>query len=309
MEETRGFQIIKPDELKAWLERDGAPRIIDTLPEAIYEQRRLPGALNACVYEVTFPEQVEAIARDRDHDLVVYGSSDASWDALVAAEKLVRRGYSKVFALRGGVAAWVEAGYPVEGGEDVEPERVEPRLLPESRLYVVDADQSVIEWTGRKPNGQHHGTVKLSKGQITVQQGAIGGTFEIDMGSIKNIDLEGDPLQPVLLQHLASDDFFFVKVFPKATFTIASAGLVDHPTMSSPNFEVRGELKMRGVGAEIAFPATANRLDDGGVAIEAHFDIDRTRWNVIYGSSRFFEHLGMHLVYDLISMEVRIVAR
>jgi hypothetical protein len=34
----------------------------------------------------------------------------------------------------------------------------------------------------------------------------------------------------------------------------------------------------------------------------AHFDFDRTRWNVIYGSSRFFEHLGMHLVFDLISI-------
>ena len=309
MEGKRTFQIIEPKDLKAWLERDGAPRVIDVLPKEIYDQRRLPGALNACVYEVTFPEQVEAIAPGRERDIVVYGSSAASLDARVAAEKLVRLGYPRVFALRGGVAAWVEAGYPLEGRGDVGPERAEPRLLPKSRVYVVDADQSVIEWTGRKPNGQHHGTVMLSKGQITLEQGTIGGAFEIDMGSIKNIDLEGDPLQPVLIQHLASDDFFFVKVFPKATFTISSARLVEHPTMSSPNFEVRGDLKMRGVDAGISFPATANRLDDGGVGIEAHFDIDRTRWNVIYGSSRFFEHLGMHLVYDLISIQLRIVAR
>jgi len=39
------------------------------------------------------------------------------------------------------------------------------------------------------------------------------------------------------------------------------------------------------------------------------FDIDRTRWNVIYGSSRFFEHLGMHLMFDPISIQIRIVAR
>ena len=42
---------------------------------------------------------------------------------------------------------------------------------------------------------------------------------------------------------------------------------------------------------------------------EAHFDIDRTRWKVIYGSSRFFKHLGMHLVFDLISIQCRIVFR
>jgi hypothetical protein len=40
---------------------------------------------------------------------------------------------------------------------------------------------------------------------------------------------------------------------------------------------------------------------------EAHFDINRTKWNIIFGLTRFFEHLGMHLVFDLISIQVRIV--
>jgi hypothetical protein len=30
---------------------------------------------------------------------------------------------------------------------------------------------------------------------------------------------------------------------------------------------------------------------------------------VLYGSSAFFEHLGYHLVYNHISLEIRIVAR
>jgi len=41
-----------------------------------------------------------------------------------------------------------------------------------------------------------------------------------------------------------------------------------------------------------------NQLTDEMIGIEAHFDIDRTKWDIIYGSSRFFEHLGMHLVFD-----------
>ena len=41
------------------------------------------------------------------------------------------------------------------------------------------------------------------------------------------------------------------------------------------------------------FEATVNLRPDGGYAIEAHFDIDRTQWGIIYGSSRFFKHLGM----------------
>jgi polyisoprenoid-binding protein YceI len=76
-----------------------------------------------------------------------------------------------------------------------------------------------------------------------------------------------------------------------------------------PNVEVEGLLELRGVRKDIRFPATVNRLPEGGVSVEAHFDIDRTRWEVIYGSSRFFEHLGMHLVFDPISIQLRMVFR
>ncbi len=34
----------------------------------------------------------------------------------------------------------------------------------------------------------------------------------------------------------------------------------------------------------------------------------RTKWNIVYGSTRFFEHLGKHLVFDLIGIQVRIIA-
>jgi hypothetical protein len=47
---------------------------------------------------------------------------------------------------------------------------------------------------------------------------------------------------------------------------------------------------------------------EGGISAEAHLDIDRTWWNAICGSARFFEHLGMHLVFDLDGIEVRSAA-
>jgi hypothetical protein len=67
-------------------------------------------------------------------------------------------------------------------------------------------------------------------------------------------------------------------------------------------------LKLRGVSADLEFDATVALGEDGSLVMEAHFDIDRTRWNVIYGSTRFFEHLGMHKVFDLLSFQIRIVA-
>ena len=57
------------------------------------------------------------------------------------------------------------------------------------------------------------------------------------------------------------------------------------------------------------FSANTSGEQCGEVIIESHFDIDRTRWGITYGSARFFERLGMHLVFDLISIQLRIVAR
>ncbi|MCU0595088.1 MAG: YceI family protein, partial [Desulfobacterota bacterium] len=293
--------MIQPSELRERM-REGRPFIlIDVLPKEIYQKRRLPGAMNACVYEVTFPDQVAAITRDKSKEIVLYGSSVESRDAAEAAEKLLRLGYDSVHVLDGGVDGWLRSGQSIEGENVLPPERLGKAVDLADHVYAVSTEESVIGWTGRNANGKHYGTLRLSKGEIRLSRGAIDGAFEIDMMSIKNKDLDGDPLQPVLIAHLMSDDFFFVKLFPKASFILAAAKPVESPTLSSPNFQVEGTLELRGVKADIRFPATVNRREDGSVSIEAHFDIDRTRWNVLYGSSRFFEHLGMHLVYDLIT--------
>jgi rhodanese-related sulfurtransferase/polyisoprenoid-binding protein YceI len=309
MEERTGITTVTHDKLRAWMEKGRDVVVIDVLPGDVYRKRHLPGARNACVYEVVFPQQVEAIVPDRSREIVVYGSRLVSMDAATAAEKLARLGYQRVYVLNGGVAAWREATYPLEG------EEVHGTLDPGSRLtlpggvYAVDTDQSTIEWTGRNPNGRHLGTIKLAGGEITVGGSDISGFFTVDMGTIKNIDLEGNDWQPVLIAHLQSDDFFFVKLFPTAKFTISAAKLVSDPTLSSPNLEVEGILELRGVQNSLSFPATVSTLADGRIAAEAHFDLDRTRWKVIYGSSRFFEHLGMHLVFDPITLQLRLVTR
>jgi polyisoprenoid-binding protein YceI len=210
--------------------------------------------------------------------------------------------------LKGGIESWRALGYPLEG------ESVETAGDPETRLllpegeYQIDAEQSMVEWFGRNPNTRHFGTIRISKGQIQIENGNMSGTVEIDMNSIESINLAGDELQPVLVSHLKSDDFFLVKAFPTATFDIKEGRLAEEALLSSPNYELNGTLELRGVKADLSFVATIAPADDNGLVAEAHFDIDRTRWNVIYGSTRFFENLGMHLVYDLISFQMKIVA-
>jgi polyisoprenoid-binding protein YceI/rhodanese-related sulfurtransferase len=309
MENTSAFRKITAGRLKKLMAENADVQLIDTLPAEVHAGRHIPGAKNACVYEVVFPDRVREIAPRLDQFIILYGSSRRSRDSRAAAEKLLRLGYSNVHVLEGGIAAWQQEGLAVAVDQALPAEDAAMRLAIEDRIYRVDVERSLIGWTGRNANNKHVGSVRLSEGEIRVCAGAVDGHFEIDMRSIRNYNLEGDELQPALIAHLESDDFFFVKLFPKAAFTITSAKLAAASYRSTPNAVVAGSLALRGVRRKIRFPATVSHTAEGGIAAEAHFDIDRTRWKAIYGSARYFEHLGMHRVFDPVSIEVRIVAR
>jgi rhodanese-related sulfurtransferase len=280
--------------------------LIDTLTGSHFEKVRLPGARSACVFEVSFPEQIKAIAESKSAEIVLYGSSGRSRDAATAAEKLRREGYENIGVLKGGLEAWRARNFELKGDQ---PDMADPEtvLQLDDAEYGVDTDQSVIEWCGRNPNNKHFGTVGIKRGEIKVKRSILTGFFEIDMNSIDNINLRGDDLHPVLTSHLKSDDFFFVKKFPSAVLTITEATPVKTPFLSIPNYELKATLDLRGIKADLAFQATVTPAEGGGLAAEAHFDIDRTRWGSVYGSARFFDNLGMHLVFDHISFQVKIV--
>ncbi len=294
--EVKELMIQKPDTV-----------LIDLLPPEHFEKMHLPGARNACVYMVSFLDDMAGIAADKNARIVVYGSSSQSRDVMAAMEKLVRDGYRNISCLEGGIAAWRKAGYTLEGAESDQADDPQTRLCIQDGIYVVDTVASRIEWAGRNPNTRHYGTVKIGKGTLTVKNALLSGSFEVDMNTIHNINLEGDEWHPVLEQHLKSDDFFFVKLFPKAVLTITEGNPKDPAWLTSPNYTFKGELTLRGVSASLEFDATVNETEKGHLSIESHFDIDRTRWNIIYGSTRFFEYLGMHKVFDLISFQVNVM--
>jgi len=301
---------ITSQDLSQWINEKKSFYLIDVLGNEHFQLAHLPSAFNACVYEVTFIDQVKVITEDKDALIVVYGSGRKSMDSTAAAEKLLKEGFKYIHIFKGGIEAWREAGQLLEG--NASDDYIDPgtilKIKQENRTYKVDNDKSILHWTGRSPGSIHTGSVNISGGYIIVKEGEVSGKFDIDMDSIKNFDLSGDELEPVLISHLKSDDFFLTKLFPKATFEINSAKPVDEPYLSIPNFEIKGFLSIRGVGVSQDFKATVTETEPGGIAAEAHFDIDRTRWGVIYGSTRFFEHLGMHLVFDLISVQVKIIA-
>jgi rhodanese-related sulfurtransferase/polyisoprenoid-binding protein YceI len=306
MAEDKIFPTIDAEEMNERLKKKEPILLIDTLTGIHFEKVHLPGARNACVFEVSFLEQVSDLVDDKSSEIVLYGSSSRSMDAVSAAEKLRRAGYENVSILSGGLETWRASGYELDGDH---PDMADPETLLQldDGTYTVDIDQSLIEWSGRNPNTKHYGTVGLTRGQVEVNRSIISGVFEIDMNSIDNTNLKGDELHSVLISHLKSDDFFFIAMFPQATLTINKGLPVRKPYLSAPNYRFDATLEIRGVKAELPFEATVTKTEEGGLAAEAHFDIDRTQWEVIYGSTRFFENIGMHLVFDLISFQVKIL--
>ena len=192
MEKTQTWKEISTTELQHWLDQGRDVTVIDPFPLEQYEQQHIPGAKNVCVYQVSFPQDLKEVVPDLKQEIVIYSATEMTREGTTAAEKMSRMGYQNIFLLKGGQAGWIDAGYPLEGKEPMSREDEGPFFAMEDALYHVDTGMSVIEWAGRNPNGKHQGTLNLSKGQLTVQGGEVGGSFEIDMTSIKNRDLEGD---------------------------------------------------------------------------------------------------------------------
>lgn len=280
--------------------------LVDTLPPEHFEARHIPGAASACVYEMVFLDAVAALAPDKGTPIVAYGAGLKSQDCIAAADKLARAGYTNVAVFPGGLEEWRSESRPLDGTAPDEIELPHPVLDLEQKTYKVVTTDSVIQWTGRNNNGGHTGTLMLSEGELDAS-GDLAGEFTIDMTSIKNLDLEGDELQPVLEAHLNSDDFFFTTMFPEARFETTQIKLVNDGEATRPNAMIQGTLSLRGMSNEIAFPAHIRNIEDGRIVVVANLDFDRTQWGIIYGSSRFFQYLSYHVVFDFISVDFKLV--
>ncbi len=304
------YQSLPPQELDRWMEESREMLLVDTLPPEQYERRHLPEALNLCVFEVVFIEEIRNLVPDRGHPIVVYGDCWESFEAAAAAEKLVRDGYRNVFTLEGGICGWQEAGLEMEGSALDCPLESSDQFRIDRSAYTLDTDRCRLRWIGRNANGAHTGTLRIRSGSISPKgKSGFRGVFTVDLTSMTNEDVEDPSLRRVLIEHLMSDDFFFVHEHPEAVFTLRSMRFDPKADPGSTNCEISGRLNLRGTGADLRFPATVSRLPDDEISAEAHFDFDRTRWGAIYGSGKFFRYLGMHLVYDDVTVQMHLVAR
>lgn len=153
--------------------------------------------------------------------------------------------------------------------------------------------ESTITWTGKKVLGSHHGTIKLTQGSMVFDGDQITtGKFVIDMTSINVVDLKGENKEK-LEGHLKSDDFFSAANHPTSTLTIKSGN------KTSDGYYVNGDITIKGITEPISF----NLIMDGNTAT-TKLKINRTKFNVRYGSGSFFDNLGDNTIYDDFELEV-----
>lgn len=168
---------------------------------------------------------------------------------------------------------------------------------------TVNPAESSITWKAYKVTGQHDGTVGVKSGELQMEDGQlVGGMFEIDMTSIAVADLKGG-MKGKLEGHLKSPDFFSVEEHPSAAFKITK--VISRGTPG--DYKVIGDLTIKGITKEIKF--IANVKEEGGKTVaSADMKIDRSEFNVRYGSGSFFDDLGDKTIYDDFDLSVTLVA-
>jgi len=178
-----------------------------------------------------------------------------------------------------------------------------------SQVLKLDTTLSTVNWLGKKVTGEHDGTIKISKGEINIDKGnVVGGSFEINMNSIVCRDLDDEEWNAKLIKHLKSDDFFSVEKFPTAKFEITKIEPLDDVASLNYNKTVNGNLTIKGITKGISFPASI-KIENGVMNSYADFDIDRTQWDIKYGSGKFFENLGDKMINDKFNIKFKIVAK
>lgn len=166
--------------------------------------------------------------------------------------------------------------------------------------YSLDYKKSTLYWEGSKPGGGHHGTVEVVTGVLnTSENSLVGGTFEIDMGTIRNDDIQNEGMRNRLVDHLKSEDFFYVEKYPSAHFTISGVSpYAGSKEDISATHMITGDLTIRGNTHRISFPAEVSMNGEMVSARTGKISLDRTRWEVNHMSKSVFAELKDSFISD-----------
>ena len=117
------------------------------------------------------------------------------------------------------------------------------------------------------------------------------------MSSMTCTDIEDATYNQKLVGHLKSADFFGVENYPTAKLIITNS-----TPFKDNQCVLHGNLTIKDKTDDVQF--IVKRNND---VYKAKINVDRSKYDVKYGSSSFFDNLGDKVIYDIFELEVKLI--
>lgn len=190
---------------------------------------------------------------------------------------------------------------------EITSEEIARQATTVSGTYLLDTEASAVEWIGSKKILATYidtGSIELSSGSLILEDGTVteGGDFVVDMTTIVAETTGSGGGQTNLVRQLKSDDFFSVDEYPETTLSFEGIERVGTTT-----YKATAMLTIKDVTRRILFPFEVFALENEKVGAEATIDVDRTKWDITFGSDGFFDNLGDNVIDDIFTLNLDLV--
>ena len=137
----RGWKTISPEALRQMMSGAEKPVLIDTMSRLECLDHSIAGSL--CIPAEEFESRIAMLPADKHRALVFYCESEKSERSLESADAAVKRGYTNVFVLAGGIPAWKRAGYEVTATERI-PRKAIQAVTPQVLRQWISEKRDIL---------------------------------------------------------------------------------------------------------------------------------------------------------------------
>ncbi|WP_299183067.1 YceI family protein [uncultured Aquimarina sp.] len=162
-----------------------------------------------------------------------------------------------------------------------------------SQSFELDTKKSTFFWTGKAAFNSYSlkGTIDAKKGAMIISDTVISAmNITIDM---KSLDHENNDLK----NHLKNEDFFEVKKYSKAIFSLEKTTKIEnHKAILQGKLTIKGKTNLERIPVNIEY-------NDSGITITFNHTIDRTKYGVNHNSPSIFKRMKENAIADEFTLE------
>lgn len=162
--------------------------------------------------------------------------------------------------------------------------------------YQLNTKSSSISWTGKAAFSAYAltGTLKAKKGIIVIKNDTIKKLeVEIDMKSLHHDNKD-------LKNHLKNKDFFEVKKFEKAIFTLTNpTKIIDGKASLEGYMMIKNKLHKEIIVIQL--------INDKTIALSFETELDRTKYGVKFNSPSFLKKMKENAIADNFVLKSKLV--